>query len=170
MISLIIIPLISLNVGYLSASETNKSLNRYEEKGFFLMVALAKGYKVEESEFHEDIIEPVNPSESFSEGIPEIYSVFHFRQIMGGFEIWARVIAEDVEGLSLGNEIGWNGVLIESETNSAFLRLPAPSHGWLAGKYLIEFFINGKTRVHLDRGIRLTITPKDDASSDLIKK
>lgn len=161
-------PLIDLHSDLLWGQEGDNGLKRYEEKGFFLMATLAEGYKVEESEFHEEIIEPVNPSGSFPEGIPEIYSVFHFRHIMGGFEIWVRVIAEEIEGLSLGKEIGWNGVYIEQEVNSAFLKLPAPSNGWSAGKYLVELFVNGKTRVHLEKNIRLTISPKDTALSNPI--
>ena len=163
------ISLITLNVGRICAGE-KEGLQRFEETGFFLMATLAEGYKEEENEFHAEIIEPVNPSDSFTEGIPEIYSVFHFRHIMGGFEIWTRVIAEDVEGISLGKEIGWNGVFIELEVNSAFLKLPAPPHGWSAGKYLVELFVNGKTRVHLEKDIRLTITPKDTVLSNLIIK
>lgn len=163
------ISLITLNVGHLCAGEKERS-NKYEKTGFFLMATLAEGYKEEENEFHAEIIEPINPSDRFTEGIPEIYSVFHFRQIMGSLEIWARVLAEDAEGLSLDKEIGWNGVYIEMEVNSAFLKLPAPPHGWSKGKYLVEFFVNGKTRMHLEKDIRLTITTKDKTISNLIIK
>lgn len=158
MIFIIVVSLITLNVSHLWAGE-KEGLKRFEETGFFLMATLAEGYAEELNDFHTEIIEPVKPSDSFKEGIPEIYSVFHFRHIMGGFEIWTRVIADDVEGLPSGKEIGWNGIFIEQEVNSAFLKLPAPTQGWSAGKYLVEFFVNGKTRVHLEKDIGLTITP-----------
>lgn len=158
MVFLIIVPLVTLSADY-SWAEGKKGLERFEETGFFLMITLSEGYTEEVALPNTSIIEPVTPSDDFKEGIQEIYSVFHFRPNMTGFELWVRVAVEKAEGLSSGKEIGWDGVMITAGENSALLKLPAPPHGWSAGEYLAEFFVNAPVRNNLERVIRFTVSP-----------
>lgn len=158
MIFLIIVFLITLNADCLLAGEKNR-LERFEETGFFLMITLAEGYRLEDAYPNTSIIEPVNPSENFAEDIPEVYSVFHFRPNMTSFELWVRVIEGKAEDSSSGKEVGLDGVMITAGENSAVLRLPAPSQGWSKGEYMAEFFVNAPIRNNLERVIKFTVSP-----------
>ncbi len=105
------ISLITLNVGLVCAGE-KEGLQRFEETGFFLMITLADGYTVEKAFPNDTVIEPLNPTNDFKEGIPDVYSVFHFRPNMTGFELWVRVVAEMAEGVPSDKEVGWNATTI----------------------------------------------------------
>ncbi len=155
-IVIIIISLITLSVGHLCAGE-KEGLQRFEETGFFLMITLAEGYTVEKTFPNDSVIEPLNPSNDFKEGIPEIYSVFHFRPNMTGFELWVRVVAERAESFSPDKEIGWDAVTVTAGESSAFIKLPSPPHGWSKGEYLTEFFVNAPVTMNLERVIRFTV-------------
>ncbi len=159
-ILMIMISLITLNAGPLCAGE-KEGLQRFEETGFFLMITLADGYTVEKTFPNDTVIEPLNPSNDFKEGIPEVYSVFHFRPNMTGFELWVRVVAERAEGLPSDKEIGWNAVTVTAGESSAFIKLPSPPHGWSKGEYLAEFFVNAPVTINLEREIRFTVFPPE---------
>lgn len=155
-ILIIAISLITLNVGHLCAGE-KEGLQRFEETGFFLMITLAEGYTVEKAFPNDSVIEPLNPSKDFKEGIPEVYSVFHFRPNMTGFELWVRVVAERTEDFSVDKEIGWDAVTVTAGESSALIKLPSPPHGWSKGEYLAEFFVNTPVTINLERVIRFTV-------------
>jgi hypothetical protein len=155
-ILVIAISLITLNVGHLCAGE-KEGLQRFEETGFFLMITLAEGYTVEKAFPNDSVIEPLNPSKDFKEGTPEVYSIFHFRPNMTGFELWVRVVVDTAEDFSAEKEIGWEAVAVIAGENSAFIKLPSPSLGWSKGEYLAEFFVNAPVTMNLERVIRFTV-------------
>src|SRR5581483_239743 len=80
---------------------------------------------------------PINPTDTFRSGEPEIYVVFQLTTNQENFDLKlsSRWVAEHTTGLAPNTVVGTDQVLLGLNERSGYFRLSRPEGGWSPGLF-----------------------------------
>jgi len=101
---------------------------------------------------HEFI--PINPTDTFRSGEPEIYVVFQLTTNQENFDLKlsSRWVAEHTTGLAPNTVVGTDQVLLGLNERSGYFRLSRPEGGWSPGLYRVDLYLGPQVSAYTHAG------------------
>jgi hypothetical protein len=121
--------------------------NGFEDRhpeGLFISIVTAHGQELVMGKTRSYEIVPVNPTDTFTADVPEIFVVFQVLPHYSNYQVWGRWVVEKSEGSLPGTVLGQDVMLLALEDDYGYLSLKQPGSGWPQGDYRVEIHVGFK--------------------------
>lgn len=121
--------------------------NGFEDRhpeGLFISIVTAHGQELVMGRSRSYEIVSVNPTDTFTPDVPEIFVVFQVLPHLSNYQVWGRWVVERGEEIAPDTVLGQDVMLLALEDDFGYLSLKQPSPGWPKGEYRVEIHVGFK--------------------------